>query len=477
MGEMGKKKGSLSDNLNHRSQDVQQESQKHSSADKQNQKTGSNQAPTKRRQTRDGDMRSKTSTTGSESLSRSHDTKNGEEESTALSLPQQSSPLDHLSHGNHSSDFNHKNKNLNESHDKNKQHSEAAENSSGKHENATSTKEILIDAARHDREATPLAMNANPKIVVGESDGEMSSGHSTPVAKPGYHNSCEIDSAMSPATSTSTLTMIGIHSPPECNGYDDHHDHHYYRHSPNLLPPTDAEMPIDYRDKYYPHPKQRNLQPPHDQKFKKRSSAEFQSLKELDETNSFRTPSDHQPYNFNASPNQLNAHELSQVESFSQSTLPRLGNSKKRTSLGDLYSAQDSPPSSPRHFLSQSVMDINEQDEYLSQMSERSNLSRMSSEPYLGPHGYNAIYDSKYPQHPQNCRYSSGSTYAHIVPHSGRQGNPTRNNRYIKNRERMPGRRHSGDNSHHSATADKSSSALSLSQPRRGYVVKKIHSM
>lgn len=468
---MGKKKSNLSDNSSHRSQDVQD-----SSTDKQNQKTGSNQVLTKRRQTRDSDMRSKAPTTGSESMSQSHDAKNGEEESTgfnALSLPQQSNPSDRLSHGNHSSDLNHKNKNLNESHDKNKQHSEAAENSSSKHENAYSAKEALRDSARHDREATPLATNANPKIVVGESDdGEISSGHSTPVAKPGYHNSCEIDIPMSPATSTSTLTTVGIHSPPECNGYD---DHHYRRHPPKLFLPTDAEIdggiPIDYRDKYYGHSKQRNLQPPHDQKFKKRSSGEFQSLKELDE-NSFRTP-----YDFNASPNQIYAHELSQVENFSQPSLPRLGNSKKRTSLSDLYSAQESPPS-PRNFLSQSVMELSEQDEYLSQMSERSNLSRMSSEPYLGPPGlqYNAIYDSKY-QHPQNYRYSSGSAYAHIVPYSGRQGNPSRNNRYIKNRERIPGRRHSGDNSHHLVAGDKSNSASSLSQPRRGYVVKKTHSM
>lgn len=457
--EMGKKKGNLSGHSNH-----QEESQNHLSSDthhRQNHRS-SNQAVLKRRQSRDGEMRSKSSTiTGSESLLQSRDAKNGEEESTgfsALSLPPQNNATDHLSHNG---DVNHKNKTLNDSHDKN-------EASDSKHENVSSPTEA---PTRHDREATPLATNANPKIVVGESDdGELSSGHSTPVPKPDYHNSFEIDIGVSPATSTSTLTQVGIHSPPECNGHHDANDHHYRRQTSKLRTDTEVEggIGMDYRDKYYSSSKQ-SLQPPHDQKFKKRSSGEFQSLKELDETNSYRASGDLQQYNFNALPNQINAHELSQVENFSQSSLPRLGTGKKRTSLGEFYSSQESPPS-PRHFLSQSVMELSEQDEVLSQ----SNLSRMSSEPYLGPPGqqYNVQYDSttaKY-QHPHNYRYSSGSTYSHVVPYSGsRQGNAGRN-RHFKNRERVPGRRHSGDNPHHLVAGDKSNSTSSLSQPRRGYV-------
>lgn len=470
---MGKKKGNISGHSSHHSQE---ESHHHSSTDshhKQDQK-GSHQVALKRRQSRDSEMRSKISSsliTGNDTLSQGRDAKNGEEESTgfsALSLPSQSNSSDRLSHN---SDINHKNKNSN---DKHKQQTETVENSSGKHESAPSATEASNDSARHDREATPLATNANPKIVVAESDGEISSGHSTPVAKPGY-SSYEIDIGMSPATSTSTLTTVGIHSPPECNGHSDISDQHYRRQPPKLR--TDAEVeggiPLDYRDKYYTSSKQHNLQPPHDQKFKKRGSGEFQSLKELDETNSYRTSGDHQQYNFNASPNQITVHELSQVDNFSQSSLPRLG--KKRTSMGDYYSSQESPPS-PRHFLSQSVMELSEHepDDFYSHVSERSNLSRMSSEPYLGPPGqqYNIMYDNttKY-QHPSNYRYSSGSAYSHMVPHAGmRQGNASRNNRHFKNRDR-PGRRHSGDNTHHLAAAgDKSNSTSSLSQPRRGYV-------
>lgn len=449
---MGKKKGN-----HHRSQDVQEESHNHSNADshhhKQNQK-GSNHAAVRRRQSRDGEMRSKTSSaviTNSDGLSQT------EEESTGftLSLPPQSNSSDHLSHDG---DVHHKNKRLNESHDKNKQRSEAEGSSSSKHENPSSPS----DSARDDREATPLATNANPKIIVGESDdGELSSGHSTPVAKPGYHNSYDIHFSMSPATSTSTLTTIGIHSPPECNGHSDTTEQHYRRQPPKSRADSEVEngMHTDYRDKYYSSSKH-SLQPPHDQKFKKRGSGEFQSLKELDETNSL-------PYNFNASPNQINVHDLSQVEHYSQSSLPRLGAAKKRTSLGDFYNSQESPPSSPRHFLSQSVMsqsviELSEQEEiHLSQ-----NLSRMASEPYL----YNAMYDNsaKY-QHPSNYRYSSGSAYSHVVPYSGsRQGNASRNRHVVKNRERLPGRRHSGDNTHHLAAGDKSNSTSSLSQPRRG---------
>lgn len=471
---MGKKKGSLS---NHRTQDVQDESQNHSSSDshhhKQNQKSSS-QAALKRRHSRDNEMRSKTSSssnTGSESLSQHRDAKNEEDESSQ-SLPSQNSTSDRLSHD---SDVNHKKKNLNESHDKHKQQNGAAENLPSKHENASSAAEAPSDSARHDREATPLATNANPKIVVAESDdGEISSGHSTPVAKPGY-NSYEIDIGMSPATSTSTLTTVGIHSPPECNNHIDSSDQHHRRQPSKQR--TDAEveggMPLDYRDKYYTSSKQHSLQPPHDLKFKKRSSGEFQSLKELDETSSYRT-GDHQLYNFNASPNQINYHELSQVDNFSQSSFSRPGGGKKRTSVGEFYSSQESPPS-PRHFLSQSVMELSEpheQDEFYSHVSERSNLSRMSSEPYLGPQGqqYSVMYnDTKYP-HPSNYRYSSGSAYSHMVPHSGtRQGNTSRN-RHFKNRERVPGRRHSGENTHHLAPGDKSNSTSSLSQPRRGYV-------
>ena len=457
---MGKKKISY-----HRSQDVQEESHSHSNNDshhhKHNQKS-SNHVAVRRRQSRDSEMRSKTSSiviANSDGLSQT------EEESTGfnLSLPPQNNSSDHLSHD---SDVNHKNKKLNESHDKNKQRSEAEGTSSSKHENPSSPMEASSDSARHDREATPLAAtNANPRIIVGESDdGELSSGHSTPVAKPGYHNSYDNDFSMSPATSTSTLTTVGIHSPPECNGHGDTTEHHYRRQTSKLRTDTEVEngMHTDYRDKYYSSSKH-SLQPPHDQKFKKRGSGEFQSLTELDETSSL-------PYNFNASPNQINVHELSQVEHYSQSSLPRLGVGKKRTSLGDFYNSQESPPS-PRHFLSQSVMsqsviELSEQDEiHLSQMSG-SNLSRMASEPYL----YNAMYDNsaKY-QHPSNYRYSSGSAYSHVVPYSGsRQGNTSRNRHVVKNRERIPGRRHSGDNSHHLAAGDKSNSTSSLSQPRRG---------
>ena len=458
---MGKKKS----NHHHRSQDVQEETHNHSNTDSHHHKQNQKSAAIKRRQSRDSEMRSKTSSvliTNSEGLSQ---TANGEDESTGitLSLPPQNHSSDHLSHN---SDVNHKNKKLNESHDKNKQHHEAAETSSSKREHVFSPMEASSDLARHDRESTPLATNANPRIIVGESDdGEFSSGHSTPVPKPGYNDSYEIDiMSMSPATSTSTLTTIGIHSPPECNGHSDATEQHYRRQPPKLR--TDAEveggMHTDYRDKYYNSSKH-NLQPPHEQKFKKRGSGEFQSLKELDETNSL-------PYNFNASPNQINVHELSQVDHYSQSSLPRLGAGKKRTSLGDFYNSQESPPS-PRHFLSQSVMsqsviELSEQDEiHLSQMSG-SNLSRMASEPYL----YNNMFDNnaKY-QHPSNYRYSSGSAYSHVVPYSGsRQGNTSRNRHVVKNRERIPGRRHSGDNTHHLAAGDKSNSTSSLSQPRRG---------
>lgn len=480
---MGKKKGSLSSHSNHRSQDIQEESHNHSSNDSHHKQThkGSHQTALKRRQSRDSEMRSKTSSSSNSlissnnGMSQGRDAKNNEEESTgfsALSLPPQSTSSDRLSHN---SDVNHKSSNLNETHDKHKQQNGAPENSFSKRENASSAMEASSDSARHDREATPLATNANPKIVVGESDdGEISSGHSTPVPKPCY-SSYEIDIGMSPATSTSTLTTVGIHSPPECNGHSDAGEQHYRRQPAKLR--TDAEVdggiPLDYREKYY---KQYNLQPPHDQKFKKRSSGEFQSLKELEETNSYRTSSDHQQYNFNSSPNQIIHDHLSQVDNFSQSPLPRLGGGKKRTSMGDYYSSQESPPS-PRHFLSQSVMELSEHepDEFYSQMSsERSNLSRMSSEPYLGPPGqqYSVMYENaKYQQHPSNYRYSSGSAYSHIVPHSGtRQGNTSRNRHFNKNRERITGRRHSGDNTHHLASGDKSNSTSSLSQPRRGYV-------
>ena len=382
--------------------------------------------------------------------------KNGEEESTgfSLSLPPQSNSTDHLSNN---SDANHSNIS---SRDKNKQHDETTENSSGKRENTSSlTIEASSNSARHDREATPLATNENPKIIVGESDdGEISSGNSTPVAKPDY-NAYEIDTSMSPATSTSTLT---IHSPPECNGHSDA-EQHYRRQPPKLRTEMDIDsgMHMDYRDKYYGSSKQHKLQPPHEQKFKRRSSEEFQTLKELEEKNSL-------PYSFS---HQMNVHDLSQVDHYSQSSLPRLGVGKKRTSLGDFYNSQESPPS-PRHFLSQSVMsqsviELSEQDEiHLSQMSERGNLSRMASEPYL----YNTMLDSnpKY-QHPSNYRYSSGSAYSHVVPHSGsRQGNTNRNRQYMKNRERVPGRRHSGENTHHIVANDKSNSTSNLSQPRRG---------
>ena len=474
--EMGKKKGNISGHGNHRSQDVQEESHNHSSTDSHHKQThkSSHHTALKRRQSRDSEMRSKPSNaliSGNDSLSQGRDAKNGEEDSTgynALSLPPQSTSSERLSHN---SDVNHKNSNLNDSHDKYKQQNGAPENSSSKRENASSATEASSDSARHDREATPLATNANPKIVVGESDdGEISSGHSTPVAKPGY-SSYEIDIGMSPATSTSTLTTVGIHSPPECNGHNDNSEQHYRRQPSKLR--TDAEvdggMHSDYREKYY---KQHNLQPPHDQKLKKRSSGEFQSLKELDETNSYRTSGDHQQYNFNSSPNQI-VHDLSQVDNFSQSPIPRSGGGKKRTSMGDYYSSQDSSPPSPRHFLSQSVMDISdhEPDEFYSQMSQRSNLSRMSSEPYLGPPGqqYSILYENAKYQHPSNYRYSSGSTYQHIIPYSGtRQGNTSRNRHFNKTRERIPGRRHSGDNTHHLASGDKSNSTSSLSQPRRG---------
>ena len=380
--------------------------------------------------------------------------KSGEEESTGftLSLPPQSNSTDHLSNN---SDVDHKNKSLKDSRDKNKQHDET---SSGKHENASSPTEASGNSARHDREATPLATNANPKIVVGESDdGEISSGNSTPVAKVGYD---AYDTNMSPATSTSTLT---IHSPPECNGHSDA-EQHYRRQPPKLRTEMDIDSGIhtDYRDKYYGSSKLHKLQPPHEQKFKRRSSGEFQTLKELEETNSL-------PYSFN---HQMNVHDLSQVDHYSQSSLPRLGVGKKRTSLGEFYNSQESPPS-PRHFLSQSVMsqsviELSEQDEmiHLSQMSERGNLSRMASEPYL----YNAMLDNnpKY-QHPSSYRYSSGSAYSQVVPHSGsRQGNTNRNRQYMKNRERVPGRRHSGENTHHPVANDKSNSTSNLSQPRRG---------
>ena len=450
---MGKKKGAHGGHSNHPSQDVQEESKHH---DPHHQKAG-NQVPVKRRQSRESEMRSKvaaSSMAGSESLFQSRDSKNAKEESTGfngLSLPSKSNSS---THGSRSSDLNYKTKNPTESHDRHKQQTEAAENSSSKHENASSAIETSNDSARHDRETTPLATNTNPKIIVPESDGEISSGHSTPVAKPGYHGSCELEISMSPAGSNSTLTTVGIHSPPECNGYGDVNDQHYHRHVE-----MDGGMPLDYRDKYYNHSKQHSLQLPHDQKFKKRGSGEFQSLKELDE-GSFRAPGDHHRYSFNT-------HEFSYDENFS--SLPRSGAGKKRTSLGDIYGGQESPPSSPR-FLSQSVMDINEQDEALSQGSEKSNLSRMSSEPYLGPTGLQyGVYDTpKYQHPPNNYRYSSGNTYSHFISYSGgRQGNPTRN-RYIKHRERVPARRHSGENSNHLAVGDRSNSTSSLSQPRRG---------
>ena len=445
---MGKKKG----NHHHRSQDVQEESHNHSNTDSHHHKQKGSNAAVRRRQSRDSEMRSKTSSAvnaNNDGLSQT------EEESAGFTL----NSSDHLSHDG---DVHHKNKRLNESHDKNKQRSEAEGFSSSKHENPSSPMEASSGSTRHDREATPLA---NPKIIVGESDdGELSSGHSTPVAKPGYHNSYDVHFSMSPATSTSTLTTVGIHSPPECNGHSDTTEQHYRRQPPKSRADAEVEngMHTDYRDKYYSSSKH-SLQPPHDQKFKKRGSGEFQSLTELDETDSL-------PYNFNASPNQINVHDLSQVEHYSQSSLPRLGAGKKRTSLGDFYNSQESPPS-PRHFLSQSVMsqsviELSEQEEiHLSQMSG-SNLSRMASEPYL----YNAMYDNsaKY-QHPSNYRYSSGSAYSHVVPYSGsRQGNASRNRHVVKNRERLPGRRYSGDNTHHLGAGDKSNSTSSLSQPRRG---------
>ena len=37
-------------------------------------------------------------------------------------------------------------------------------------------------------------------------------------------------------------------------------------------------------------------------------------------------------------------------------------------------------------------MDLSGQEEALTQFSERSNLSRMSSEPYLGPPAYNPVF-------------------------------------------------------------------------------------
>ena len=74
-------------------------------------------------------------------------------------------------------------------------------------------------------------------------------------------------------------------------------------------------------------------------------------------------------------------------------------------------------------------MDLNGQEEALTQFSERSNLSRMSSEPYLGPPGLQssvctAIYENQYP--PSNYRYSSGLHYSQsMAPPSGRHGNRT----------------------------------------------------
>ena len=431
-------------------------------------------------------MRSKTSSStvaGSESLSQehyiehNHDSKKIDDEPSsfnALSLPPQSSPSDHSTHSNRTNDISYKAKNSKESHDKRKQQNEAAESGGGisrthsKQENASSAKEASVDTARQDREATPLAASANPKIVVGESDdGEISSGNSTPVPKPGYE-SIEIDIGVSPATSTSTLTTVGVHS-PDCNGHGDVNDHHY-RHSAKPHPSSsdgdvDRVVTKEYRDKYYS--KQRhsyNLQPPsHDSKFKQRNSSEFQSLKELEETSSFvRSPND-QPYEFSISPAQINVHELSQVESFST------GSKKTRTSCGDLYNPENSPPS-PRTFLSQSVMDLNGQEEALTQFSERSNLSRMSSEPYLGPPGLQssvctAIYENQYP--PSNYRYSSGLHYSQsMAPPSGRHGNRSRHPK-----SRVPGRRHSGESSHRLVAGDKSNSTSSLSQPRRGLVI------
>ena len=144
-----------------------------------------------------------------------------------------------------------------------------------------------------------------------------------------------------------------------------------------------------------------------------------------------------------------------------------MGPKKTRTSCGELYNNAENSPPSPRNFLSQSVMELNGQEEVLSQFPERSNLSRMSSEPYLGPPGLQssvctAIYENQYP--PSNYRYSSGLHYSQsMAPHSGRHGNRSR---HPKNR--VPGRRHSGESSHHLVAGDKSNSTSSLSQPRRG---------
>ena len=280
--ELGKKKGDTSGHRsshNRQSQDIQEENRErqHRASDSSQQHQQKHSKPTsttKRRHNREAEMRSKTSSsavTGSESLSQehyiehNHDAKNVDDEPSsfnALSLPPQSSPSDHSSHSNRTNDFNYKTKNSKESHDKRKQHSEAAESggsgsgisrTSSKQENASSAKEASADTARQDREATPLAASANPKIVVGESDdGEISSGNSTPVPKPGYE-SLEIDIGVSPANSTSTLTTIGFHS-PECNGHGDVNDHHY-RHS--AKPQFSSEGDIDrvvskeFRDKYY----------------------------------------------------------------------------------------------------------------------------------------------------------------------------------------------------------------------------------
>lgn len=492
--ELGKKKGDTSGHRSshsRQSQDIQEENREkqHRATDSSQQHQQKHSKPTsttKRRHNREAEIRSKTSSsavTGSESLSQehyiehNHDAKNVDDEPSsfnALSLPPQSSPSDHSSHSNRTNDFNYKTKNSKESHDKRKQHSEAAESGGGgsgisrtssKQENASSAKEASADTARQDREATPLAASANPKIVVGESDdGEISSGNSTPVPKPGYE-SFEIDIGVSPATSTSTLTTVGVHS-PECNGHGDVNDHHY-RHSakPQFSSEGDIDrvVPKEFRDKYYS--KQRhsyNLQPPsHDTKFKQRNSSEFQSLKELEETSSFVRSPNEETYEFSISPAQVNVHELSQVDGFS------MGPKKTRTSCGELYNNAENSPPSPRNFLSQSVMELNGQEEVLSQFPERSNLSRMSSEPYLGPPGLQssvctAIYENQYP--PSNYRYSSGLHYSQsMAPHSGRHGNRSR---HPKNR--VPGRRHSGESSHHLVAGDKSNSTSSLSQPRRG---------